>query len=180
MPSTKTVSPRTVRAVQNLRNDGKTWETIGKTLGRSPNWGIQLLKNYDGATGLRKEERQKTGRKRKTTETEDFVMEAVATNFREYSYQDVANVLKEHNLTVISEKTVRNRLKQRGFRKTKAILDELTDTHKEQRVKWGIWMQNQLLLDIRYIHRWWISDEMMVKLGDGGTPKVSQVSCWLF
>ena len=106
MPSTKTVSPRTVRAVQNLRNDGKTWETIGKTLGRSANWGIQLLKNYDGATGLRKEERQKTGRKRKTTETEDFVMEAVATTFREYSYQDIASVLKEHNLTVISEKTV--------------------------------------------------------------------------
>ena len=172
MPSSKTVSPRIVRAVRKLRHEGNTWKQVGETLGRSESWGMGLLKTYDGETGLRKEARKKTGAPRKTDETADFVMEALAENLREHTYQDIANVLRERQLADVCEKTVRVRLKKRGFRKTTAVLDTLTDAHKAQRVKWCTEMQNRLLEDPYYFQKWWISDEMRVSLDEKGKPKV--------
>ena len=172
MPSTKTVSPRVVRAVQKLRNDKKSWKYVGETMGRSETWGKKLLETYNGQTGLRKEPRQKSGPPPKTSEGVDDVIEALAVNFRERNHQDIANTLKEHNLATVSEATVRRRLKKKGFRKTTAILDVLTDGHKQQRVKRCEEMRNRLLEDTSYFNKWWISDEMRVALDEKGAPKV--------
>ena len=68
------------------------------------NW---ITEAYDGSTGLRKETQKKTGTRPKTTETAAFMMEELAVNFREDTFQEIAKTLQQHNPADISEKPVK-------------------------------------------------------------------------
>ena len=139
---------------------------IAKTFSHSKRWAYHILKKYD-TEGNSKTVHQR-GRKRKTTEEQDGeLLDHVLKNRRTSQCKVAILMQNKENFPKLSRRTVGNRLKEAGIKNQLAIVDELTETHKQKRVDWCLEHQAYLQVQPDYFEKTVISDEAKFCLGPG-------------
>jgi transposase len=106
MPSSKTVDPSIVIGVSRLLSEGKNYSEIGRMFNHQPSWAKRLLEFYDGETGLRLHKPAKTGRRRKTSPVQDFVIESYAVSCRKAKIKDITSTVKDELGMEVSHSTI--------------------------------------------------------------------------
>ena len=125
-----------VYAVLKLKEERRSYETIGAYFKRSKYWAYRICKNY-GPDGKRFKLPAKCGRKRKFGEEVTMCVEQLAEKTPMNTGKGIADALVTCKVVEsISVRTVQRRLKELGFRKVGAIKDVLTPDHKVKRVQW--------------------------------------------
>ena len=171
----KSVTPKIVQVIFNLRAEWKTWKNIGLVVEQREDWARWIAKRYSKDTGLSLESRTQSGRRRKFGCNLDETIDLFACTLRSSTRKDISAALKEIISIDLSSRTIRRYLKNMGYRKVGAIHYTLTADHKEKRIDWCVQKQQELILQHNLFHDWRISDEVRVSLDGKNKPQVNMI-----
>ncbi|GAV07355.1 hypothetical protein RvY_17194 [Ramazzottius varieornatus] len=160
------VDPTLVSVVFKLfSEENKNLSAVGRVMGKDHKWVKNVIENYDPETKKRKVVKPK-GRPRITSGEQDAEMLGLVQAKRELS---VAKIAVEAGL---AHRTLLNRLREFKTRRSKAVLDELTQEHKDNWVFWCLFQREQLLENPTLFHDVVFSDEVRFNLHGG------KIECW--
>lgn len=156
------------RAV-SLIEDGRSIRYVSRILDVSPSVIHRLWRRYRETRGYKRRPGQ--GRKKKTTEVEDRFLVLSALRRRTSTARDLQNDLRTATGAVISDQTIRNRLRNAGLRSRIPFqAPRLTRQHKEARLRFA---QNHVNWQLRQWKGVLFTDESRFRLtGTDGRTRV--------
>ncbi|GAV01261.1 hypothetical protein RvY_12000 [Ramazzottius varieornatus] len=162
----KLVDPDLVGLVfRCFAQNNRSYSAVGRLVGKSYKGVQNIIVNYDESTKKRKVAKPK-GRPRATTTEQDVDLLRFVQANRDLSGTKITVEVG------LGHKTLLNRLRDFKARRSKAVLDELTQEHEDTRVFWCLIQRELLLENPTMFHEVIFSDEVRFNLHGG------KIECW--